>query len=194
MRRKKYEKLKEQYPDYVSLDQFYQICRIAKRSARYLVEQKIVQAVDTGRKTWRYKIHIDDVITYLRSREQRGSMIPPGAVSSRPSRPINPRMTFSSLIEPGNESLVYHYFEQLYADYNDVLTVPEIADMTGLSHKTVLLLLKDGDIKSITNSPRYIVPKIYLFEFTATSRYINTQSNSLGFIQIFKSFEKWLKR
>ena len=37
----KYQALKEQYPDYVSLDQFYRICGIAKRSALYLVQNGI---------------------------------------------------------------------------------------------------------------------------------------------------------
>jgi hypothetical protein len=188
----KYENLKKKYPEYLSLDQFYRICRIAKRSARYLVEHGIVPAVDTGRKTWRYQIHINDVITYLRRREQWGSMIPPGAVSSRPLRPENPRTSFSTLVKPGHEMEVYHYFEQLYANHSDVLNTQEIVAMTGLSDKTVLLLLKSGEIKSITSLPRYIVPKIYVYEFVATSRYIYTQSNSQAFRRLIEGFEEWL--
>lgn len=82
----KYETLKNQYPEFISLDQLYRICRIAKRSALYLIQHGIIPAIDTGRTTWRYKIAIDDVITYLQRREQTGSMIrmiPMGAVTSR---------------------------------------------------------------------------------------------------------------
>ena len=103
----KYIKLKEQYPEYISLDQFYQICRIAKRSARYLVEHGIVPAVDTGKKTWRYKIHIDDTITYLQQRERLGNMIPSGAVSSRtPYRKTEPQLLLAVLMNTDTECKV----------------------------------------------------------------------------------------
>ena len=56
--------MRTQYTDPISLDQLRVICKIAKRSARYLVENGIIPAVDTGRKTWRHQIAIDDVIAY----------------------------------------------------------------------------------------------------------------------------------
>jgi len=80
---KKYEELKTQYPEYISLDQFYRICKIAKRSAIYLIQHGIVPSITTDKKTWRYKIKIDDVITYLQRRDEVGSMIPRGAATSR---------------------------------------------------------------------------------------------------------------
>jgi len=61
----KYEELKVQYPEYISLDELSRICKIAKRSALYLVEHKIIPVIDTGKKTWRYKISLDAVIRYL---------------------------------------------------------------------------------------------------------------------------------
>lgn len=114
--KKNYEQLRAQYPEYISLDQFYKICHIAKRSAQYLVQHGIVPAVDTGKRTWRYQIAIADVIAYLQQRdEQCSSMIPPGAASSRPSRSQNTPLSFSSLVKQGKETEVYRYFEQLYA-------------------------------------------------------------------------------
>ena len=59
----------------------YRICKIAKRTALYLIQHNIVPVIDTGKKTWRYQVAIDDIITYIRRREQVGSMIPPGAVT-----------------------------------------------------------------------------------------------------------------
>ena len=105
----KYESLRKKYPSYISLGQFYQICHIAKRSALYLLENGIIPSIDTGKKTWRYRIALDDVITYLRRREQWGSCIPPGAVSSRPSTAINKRVSLSTHVKPGDEGNVYRY-------------------------------------------------------------------------------------
>ena len=163
----KYENIKEQYPEYISLDQFYQICRIAKRSARYLVEHGIVPAVDTGRKTWQYQIHIDDTIAYLQRRERWGSMIPSGVVSSRSGYKTVSQLLISALMNHEAEHKVKEFFEQLYANYNDILTLPDIVEMTGLSKKSLQQLLKDGKIKSLTNKPYYIVSKAYLLEFVA---------------------------
>lgn len=74
MKGEKYEFLKEDYPEYISLNQFYRICHISKRGAVYLLENGIVPYNDTGKKTWKYQIRIDDVITYLRRREQVGDI------------------------------------------------------------------------------------------------------------------------
>jgi len=189
--KKNYEILREQYPEYISLDQLYKICRIAKRSAQYLLENKIIPSKNTGKKTWRYRISIDAVIRYLRQRDQWGSMIPFGAVSSKPSASKNHRISFSYMVKPGKEEEVRQYFEQLYADAEDVLTVPEIMKLTGLSDKTVLLLLKNGTIKSLASSPRYIVPKQYLLEFVSSRDYIEIRSNSGAFQRILDGFKKW---
>ena len=189
--RKKYDKLRDQYPDYISLDQLRQICHIAKRSALYLINNGIIPAIDTGKKTWRYQISIDEVIRYLRRREQWGSMIPLGAVSSNSKKVKNHRVSLSHVIMLGDEKDVNNYFEQLYADADDILTAPQIIIMTGLSHKTVLSMLKDGDIKSLGSSPRYIVPKQFLLEFVSSRRFIDLKSNSEVFQKIIDGFDKW---
>ncbi len=185
----KYENLRKKYPSYISLGQFYQICHIAKRSALYLLENGIIPSIDTGKKTWRYRIALDDVITYLRRREQWGSCIPPGAVSSRPAAAQNHRVSLSTHVKPGDEGQVYRYFERLYTKSSDALGVQEIVAMTGLSDKTVLQLLKTGDIKSITAHPRYIVPKTFLLDFLSSRRYIDLFSNSEGFLRIVEGFK-----
>lgn len=189
--RKKYDTLREQYPEYVSLDQLYRICRIAKRTALYLIQHEIIPAIDTGKKTWRYKIALDDVITYLRRREQLGSMIPPGATSSRTKYPKKPRRTFASLIIQGEESAIAEYFSFIYNDYPDVLTTLDIVEMTGFAKRTVLQLLKDGEIDALRVGGRYMIPKQYLLSFVQTPRFIEAKSNSDNYIKILGGFEIW---
>ena len=50
MKNNKYDYLWDQYPEYVSSNQLYKICRIAKRSAKYLLENGIIPCEDTGKK------------------------------------------------------------------------------------------------------------------------------------------------
>ena len=195
MRQPKYESLKKHYPEHISLEQLSKICKIAKRSAKYLIEHGIIPSIDTGNKTWRYKIALDDVIHYLRRREQVGSMIPIGAVSScttPKTRKITIRKCFAQLVEPGKEADIAEYFEFIYADYDDILTSDDIAEMTGLEKSTVLRQLKNGAIKSVERRPRYLVPKPYFLKFVITPQFINYRTDSEHFKKVLGGFEIWL--
>jgi hypothetical protein len=186
-----YEKLKNQYPAYVSLDQLRVICKIAKRSARYLVINSIIPAIDTGNKTWRYKISIDDVIAYLRQRDKSGSMIPIGASNSRQTKR---RRSYSQAITSGQEKEVVEYFKHIYADYPDVITTDDMAAMTGLHKKSFQRILNEGHIKVLATSPKYIIPKVYFWKFIGNRRFIDAWSNSNEFIRILEGFEEWKSR
>ena len=190
----KYQVLREQYPDYVSLDQFYRICGIAKRSALYLVQNGIIPSVDTGRQTWRYQIAIEDVITYLRKREEVGSMIPPGAVTSRQYKKrvyTGSHKSFSQIVRPGHEREIGKYFAHIYADFPDILTADDVAEMTGLNKSSVLKLLKAGTIRAIEVKPKYLIPKQYLLEFVVTRRFFEAKTDSEDFKKILGGFEIW---
>jgi len=191
---KKYEKLKTEYPAYISLDQLRIICKIAKRTARYLIDNSIIPSIDTGRKTWRYKISIDDVIVYLRTRDRQGSMVPVGAVNSRRTKQPRRRRSYSQVVARGGEREVAKYFAEVCADYPDVLSTDDMAAMTGMHKKSFMRILKDGHIKVLASEPRYIVPKVYFWEFIASRRFIDARSNSDEFIRILEGFEEWRER
>jgi hypothetical protein len=187
--------LLDRYPDFISLDELRRVLKVSPKSARYLVEHGIIPAIDTGRITWRYKIATQDVITYLCRRENEGSMIPPGAVSSRQKGRNNSafgnRKSFSQYVADGEEALVAEYFSFIYADYDEVLTTIDIVEMTGLEKSTVLKLLKAGKIQSIESKPKYLVPKQYLLEFVATRHFIEARTQSEHFIKLLGGFEIW---
>ena len=83
MENEKYEKIRKLYPEYISKDQLYVICKIAKRSAKYLLDNGIIPCIDSGKKTHRYRIALEDVITYLKQRDENGkTLIPCGVIAS----------------------------------------------------------------------------------------------------------------
>lgn len=190
---KKYENLKKQYPEYISLDQLHRICHIAKRSARYLVENGIIPATDTGRTTWRWKIAIDDVIAYLQQRDKSGSMIPTGAVNSKKPKSYSTgsQSSFTQFVVPGQEKMVVEYFAFLCSEYSDVLSVHDIVNITGLHKNSLQKLLNAGYIKSISSNPRYIIPKRYFLEFVCTKRFLELRTNSKRFHKLLEDFEEW---
>jgi len=187
--------LLDRYPDFISLDELRRVCKISPKSARYLVEHGIIPAIDTGRITWRYKIAMNDVVTYLGERERLGSMIPPGAVSShikyRHNSQINKRKSYSQIVSDGNEWEVADYFNFIYAEYGEVLTTVDVIDMTGLDKSTILKLLKAGKIKSIESKPKYLIPKQYLLEFVVTRHFLEARTKSGLFNKILGGFEIW---
>ena len=193
---KQYKELKKQYGDFLSLDELSRACKIAKRSARYLVENGIIPAIDTGKRTWRYKIAIGDVIDYLNRREKMGSMIPPGAVTSRSEKrkphKVSTRKSYAHLVMKGQESEIAEYFSHIYSDYDDVLTTPHIVEMTGLEKSTVLKLLQAGKIKSIESHPKYLIPKQFLLEFVVSRHFIEVRTDSEIFKKILGGFEIWI--
>ena len=187
----KFEILREEYPEFISLDQLHKVCRIAKRSAKYLLDHGIIPYQDMGGRTWKYKIALDDVITYLYRREEVGSMIPRGVATSRNKRTMSTRKCFAKMVTPGQETYIAEYFNFIFAEYDDILTALDLVEMTGLEKSTVLKLLKSGAIKSLMTYPKYLIPKQYLLEFVVTPRFIEYRTNSEHFVKILGGFEIW---
>ena len=187
---KKYEFLKGQYPAAISMNQLYQICKISKLSAAYLIKHGIIPATDTGKKTWRWRIELDDVISYLHKRDRVGSMIPRGAVNSQHKR-TGKRVSFASHTAFDNLVELAEYFVYIYSEYPDVLNVADITEMTGLCEKTILKFLRDGDIKVLERQPKYLVAKSHLLEFVASAKFTQFKSSSDMFKKIIGGFVRW---
>ena len=194
MGKSKYSSLKEHYPEHISLDQLSRICKIAKRSAKYLVEHGIIPAADTGRKTWRYKIALEDVISYLYRREQVGSMIPCGAINSRGvgnTGKLSNRRCFAQVVEPGEEQDIAEFFKYIYSEYDEVLTTGVVTEITGIDKSYLLKRLKAGDIRYFAKDPYYLILKEHLLEFVVHPRFVGYKTESEHFIRILGGFELW---
>jgi excisionase family DNA binding protein len=196
MNQSKFDALRELYPDVISLDQMRVICKISKRMAKYLVQHNIIPATDTGKKSWRYRIALDDVIDFLCNREEKGSMIPAGVCNSRKKvvkeRKYSHRRSFSEVAGPENKEDLAEYFNYVYSDYDEILTVEDIADMTGVSSSTVIKWIRAGHIKPLQKYPKFFIPKQYLMEFVLTPKYLETKSNSEFFKKILGGYELWI--
>ena len=63
-----YSDILKSYPPVITLEQLYQICHISKRKAKWLLETGRIPCQDSGKKTRRFKIRTEDVVTYLTER------------------------------------------------------------------------------------------------------------------------------
>lgn len=64
-----YSYLYEKYSEYISAEQLYQICHIAKRKAKWLLDNGVIPCHNSGKKTRCYRIRLEDVINYLQECE-----------------------------------------------------------------------------------------------------------------------------
>jgi DNA-binding transcriptional MerR regulator len=184
-----YDELRARYPKYISKDQLYRICRIAKRTAKYLLDNGIIPCTDTGKRTRRYKVALEDIIAYMKKREKHGSQVPCGAVNSKPSKA--PKISFSQVLSTESMEDLRRYFEYIYDEFPDVVNIFDLGEMTGLSHVTLLRYVKQGIIQSLLVDRRLMIPKQYVADFVTGHRFLNIKSNSEGFHRILGGYAIW---
>jgi len=189
-----YEQLKKDYPEVISINQFYQICHIAKRSAVYLLENGIVPYTDTGKLTWKYKIKLDDVIAYLEKREKVGSMIPRGVATNKKKYPRKSSKTpamFRSYIQTDDTASIKVYFEEKLTEAPDVMTPEAVGDFLGFHTNTVRRKIRDGVLPVMNYYNTYIIPKGYLLDFLGSPDFASTVGYSPTFKSHLNDFKEW---
>ena len=86
-----YTYLYEEYPEVISADQLYRICHISKRKAKWLLEHGYIPCEDSGKKTRRYKIRLNDVIDYLLTLEAAPDLVQCQAQATQSGRSDMPK-------------------------------------------------------------------------------------------------------
>ena len=70
-------------------------------------------------------------------------------------------------------------YEQQLANYPDVLSVAQVCEVTGYQRHTILKWCSKGLLKTILQTPKYMIPKVWLLEFV-TSDFFNEISRKCG--------------
>lgn len=127
-----YDYLRQEYPAVISMDQFYRICHISKRKARWLLENGVVPCKDSGKQTRRFSIQLEDVIRFLEQRDAGlVDAIPQGIFSS----------TSSSLPRPPkhalDESGLSAYLLAQWQGWPDMLTAQQASELCGYTMNTL---------------------------------------------------------
>ncbi len=183
----KYQLLYKLYPPVITKDQFYRICNISKKTAAHLLDNGLVPCINSGKKTRKYKIKLEDVIEYLETREKD------------PRRYAAPSGWYKTYGDPDENALMMtpenihkiskHYLKQL-SKYPDVLSVNQLFSLTGYSTTTILEWINRGSIKYLNMGNRYIVPKEWLLEFLSGPDFMKARIPSkYGKEQIEKIFK-----
>lgn len=159
-----YTEILENYPSIITLDQFYRICHISKRKAKWLLENGIIPCQDSGKKTRRFKIQTIEVVLYLQQLAQNPNHLqyPAGLFSSRYNKPrkvpCNPITLSNSNDFKSHLSHIWHLSPEL-------LFSSDIHTITGYSLGTISHWVSSGQMKSITVASKRVIAKEWLIDF-----------------------------
>lgn len=151
--------LKRQYPPVISADQFRQICHISKRKAKWLLENDIVPCKDSGKKTRRFSIRLDDAIGYLEARETAPTLVatPPGAFSSGYQHPGSPPKR-----TPIPPQVFEQYLLKRWRAAPDALTIAQAQELTGYAAATLYEWIDSERLQAVWYYNHYQIPKVSL--------------------------------
>ena len=163
-------------PATITKDQFYRICHISKRHAKYLLDSGLVKCVDSGKKTRKYKIEIKDVLAYLIDREldPEKYRAPAGYYignSGKLKRHIRRGQAPDSVV-------IFHFTDQeksgllaawqaAAAEYKDLMTTAEVCELTGYQSQTVYRWYHSKAITGFMIQGKLLISKLTLLEFLA---------------------------
>ena len=163
------QSIKSSYPKIISKDQLYRICHISKKTALYLLESGAIPSVNSGKKTRKYKIQIDDVITFLQERDNNPLAFKPPEnyyKGTNGGASLRKRIFIPQELMPEARA----FFEEKLKRKKDVLTTSEVSIITGYSQKTVVDWYEKKEIKCFFIKNRIYFPKEYLIDFLLSER------------------------
>ena len=185
--------IRNQYKDYISLEQFRIICKIAKRTASHLLTTGVVPCIDTGKKTCRFRIKVDDVITYLHNIETVERITANGVVSCKVVRPSILRKQYIEFLTELPKAGFLNYLKHTFYHYPDVMTPSDIAEITGLVEGTIQHYSRAGHLKAFRISRNHMIPKQYAYEFIMSKKFIESLSPVEYIIKLSHELEAWLE-
>jgi excisionase family DNA binding protein len=180
-----YSYLRDEYPEIISQDQLYRICRISKRKATWLLENGYVPCEDSGKKTRRFKIRIDDVIIYLTKLEKHPESLqtPPGIFSSRAKY-----RSIKQMQEPIDPKSFTKMLKKEWSNFPDALTTNDVAKLIGYTQSTLSDWIIQNKIIGIRYYNKYLIPKDSLIKYLAGDGHNKIQQKSEKHMRLLEQY------
>ncbi len=188
----KYDHLRKEYPQTVSKEQLYKICGIAKDTAWVFLHSGVIPCEDTGKKTRRYIIKLDDVIDFMEKRDL-GQIPARGDLMYLRPRAKKPGVRDSATWKQYQT----RYFQELLKDAPDAITPQEMGDIVGLSKTIIQQHILHGNIDAENVGRFYMISKESVLAFMHSSQYQEGNGCSEKFNAIMEGLaclEKNLKK
>ena len=172
--------------EYMSGDELYRYLHISKRKMRYLLQNGYIPVIDTGKKTHRYMVKVEDATAFRQQMEQTSDCLfeLKGRFNSR--KPIPP------LLEPTPENCkaFAEYLTELWADLPDALSTKTAASLVGYSFQRVQECVREGLILGVTiGNVRYCTKESFI-EYVASAERVAVPRRTEKYYTLIRDFVK----
>ncbi|MBQ8959869.1 MAG: hypothetical protein IJ071_01450 [Ruminococcus sp.] len=141
--------LRDEFPEIISGEQLRKILHISKRKCAWLFQSGAIPCTDNCQSTHRYAVKLDDVMEYIMESENSAERV-------QPQRPP----------ECCREQLLDEWF-----DVPDVLTIADVAGITGYAPNAVDRWIVKGSLRSVTVQTGIITCREWLIDFYCDDGY-----------------------
>lgn len=131
--------------EYLSGDQLYRFLHISKRKMKYLLENGYITVIDTGKKTYRYKVKQCDAEKFKERMEREADFLNElkGRFGSGNS---SPTATLDCAITNDERKEFREFLTKLWRKYPDALPVKKAAELADISPQRINELVRKGVI------------------------------------------------
>lgn len=144
-----YNFLYDNFPEIISGEQLRKILHISKRRCAYLLKSGVIPCTDTGQKSRRYYIRLNDVIEYIKNAEDTFEAMKPQI----PPEGFRKRLS-----------------DEWY-DLPELLTITDVAKITGYTTNAVDRWIVKGSLRSVTAQTGIITCREWLIDFYCKDGY-----------------------
>jgi len=144
------------------MEQFTHICRISKRKAAWLLAHGVVPCEDTGKKTHRYRIRLEDTIAWLRRKTGATPVLepPPGIFSGGVVHPTAGPLRD----EAGAAAWILTRWQQ----HPEALTIRQAEQLCGYGKSTLNRWVGTGLVEGTCCHGKNLISKHSLAEYLAS--------------------------
>lgn len=164
----------QKLPSPLTLDDVRTILRVSKRKAVWMLKNGYIKYETTGKRTRQYIIKAEDLIEYFDkvANNDVSICIPVGIFTSRGKNIRRGRRIIAPvIIHQKPPSTLKLWLETEWKNYGDLLTVSDIADITGYALKTIKRWIDRHKLKCFLIHRKRYIPIEWLIEFYCTEAY-----------------------
>lgn len=154
--------------EYLSGDQLYRFLHISKRKMKYLLENGYIPVIDTGKKTYRYRVKRCDAEKFKERMEREADFLMElkGQFGSRNS---SPKTSLDYTIKDDEQMEFRGYLTKLWKKYPDALPAKRAAELAEISPQRVNELVRKGVIYGMCVGNVQYLSKEQLIEYIAVN-------------------------
>lgn len=162
-------------PATISKEQLRIVGHMSKRTAAYLLEQNIIPSVHSGKKTRCYSINKSDVIAFFNDL----NLHPEKYASLSDNEETKPISTAALPAFKYSKRKLRAYYKDLLTAYEDVLlTVDQVAEVTGYRNTTITGWIRANKLGALVVPTKYLIPKAHLLKWLLSDEYNNIERKS----------------